>query len=252
MNASDYTERYTENYCPAINHFLKKEFIIPLPECNDFDKTGEFIVQGVSEDTVSTNIIFTYKNSRHGAKITEVYKNTQNSETGAYIKLLGTLGILVYGYPFLFLDAAVSNISPLTARQEPVTTRIAVHIPQSTEWQRNNTFKILDSGNYGLRASVSRISPDTLPPFWGPLWLVQQEGLHIDMIRSVRDKVWDAYKKIKEKCEPSTYNYPLVREYMTTGHAEAEHGLFKRMGLSVAVEAQAAFFSILSSDAGIR
>jgi hypothetical protein len=148
----------------------------------------------------------------------------------------------------VFLDAAVSNVSPLTARREPVTTRIAVHMPQSTIEQRSAVFGALDTVDCGARASVSRISPDTLPDFWGPLWLVQNEGLHIDMIRAVRDALWAAYHQMSESTQSERCDYRMVQEHMINEHAESEHRLFQRMGLTVPVEAQAAFFSILSSD----
>ena len=101
------TEKFTTKYLKPSASGLDSGFTIPLPEIPGLKKSGEFIVQGALEQTVSTNIITKYVSENLGVKCVEVYKNTEEKVEGRFIRLVGTISLLKKGYPFLFLDAAV-------------------------------------------------------------------------------------------------------------------------------------------------
>jgi hypothetical protein len=89
---------------------------------------------------------------------------------------------------------------------------------------------------------------DRLPDFSGTTWLGESKGANLDMIRKLRDYAWNSYKGvIKQTKEKTPFDYRPVQEYMIFDVSTFEHPMFRRMGLSVPVEAQAAFFSVLVS-----
>ena len=96
--------------------------------------------------------------------------------------------------------------------------------------------------------SITKIQHSYLPVFWGPIWLGESKGIDLDMIRRRRDYAWFSYKQLAEQIkEKSPFDYKPVQEHMIFGASRSEHLMFKKMGLSVSAEAQAAFFSVMVS-----
>ena len=89
-----------------------------------------------------------------------------------------------------------------------------------------------------------------MPDFWGPLWSAQSEGIAFDIIKTLREWAWISYENYCSQTDfNSEFDYRPVQHQMIQKTSQAEHHFFKKMGLAVAVEAQAAFFSVLSADA---
>jgi len=78
--------------------------------------------------------------------------------------------------------------------------------------------------------------------------VAQSKGADFDIIRKLREHAWSSYERLIEETEEKTpFDYRPFQEHMIFNTARREHLSFKRMGLSVAEEAQAAFFSVLVS-----
>ena len=131
---------FLENYLKPSEDGLDRTFTLPLPNISGLKECGEYIVQGKLDNTCSTNIISKHVSESEGIRLIEVYKNTEDREKGIFIRLVGTLSILKKGYPFLFLDAAISNVSPRSAQQEEISTRVALHMPQANSEERDIFF----------------------------------------------------------------------------------------------------------------
>ena len=72
------------------------------------------------------------------------------------------------------------------------------------------------------------------------------EGVNLDIIRKLRERAWSAYKRLMAEIpEQIPFDYRPAQESSVFNSSEREHLSFKRIGLSVPVEAQAAFFSVL-------
>jgi hypothetical protein len=243
MNEKDYIKHYLQ---PSPNR-LDNTFTHPLPDIEGLKKCGDFIVQGELEDTFSTNIISKYVSDTEGIKLVEVYKNTQNKVTGVFIRLVGTVSFVKKGYPFLFLDAAVSNVSMLTAEREDITTRVAIHLPQSDPEQNKIFFNLLNEKTKENGISHRTGETDKLPDFWGPIWSTESKRFDLDMIRQLRGYASNAYKNLIEQTrEKSSFDYKPMQEHLVFNISMSEHLLFKKLGLTVPAESQAAFFSALS------
>jgi hypothetical protein len=242
MNEKDFVMNYLQ---PSDNR-LDRTFTHPLPPIEGLTKGGNFIVQGELEETFSTNIISQFESDSLGIRLVEVYKNTQNKVTGAFVRLVGTLRLVKTGYPFLFVDAGITNVSPLTAEREEITTRVAIHLPQADPEQTELFFDGVREKAKGDGITYRDIKRDTLPDFWGSVWLAESKGLASDMIRRLRDYAWLSYKQlIEETKDKSSFDYKPMQQMMIFNNAKAEHLMFKKMGLSVPTEAQAAFFSVM-------
>jgi len=241
MNEKDFVMRYLQ---PSDNR-LEKTFTHPLPPIEGLTKCGDFIVQGEHEETFSTNIVSKFVSESLGVRLIEVYKNTQHKGTGVFVRLVGTISLVKTGYPFLFLDAGITNVSPLTAAREEITTRVAIHLPQADPEQRELFFNGVSEKAKENGIPYRNIERDTLPDFWGAVWLVESKGFNPTMIRSLRDYAWISYKLLTEQTkDKSPFDYKPMQEMMIFNNAKAEHLMFKKMGLSVPTEAQAAFFSV--------
>ncbi|MCX5900154.1 MAG: hypothetical protein NTX06_05365 [Proteobacteria bacterium] len=239
-------ELFIKNYLQPSRESLDRQFTLPLPDDDSLEKTGEFIVQSHCPSTYSTNVITRYERLADGLRLVEVYKSSQNMDSGKFVRLVGTMALVKRGYPFLFLDAAVTNINMQTGEAADINTRIAIHMPQAT-----------DSGRAALMENLSRqadeaslpwgtVNIDALPPFWGPLWHVRMEGVALDAIEQLRLFAWKAYHDFCAAAPPAeNFDYLPVQVQMILKNSKAEHGQFLRMGLNVPVEVQAAFFSIL-------
>ena len=241
-------EDFVKNYLQPSDSRLDRTFTHPLPPIEELRKCGDFIVQGELEETFSTNIITKYVSKSLGIKLVEVYKNTQNKKTGTLVRLVVTLSLVKTGYPILLLDAGITNLSPITTEREEITTRVVLHLPLAEAEERKIFFDGVSEKAQDDGISYREWEPDSLPVFWGPIWLGESEGVDLDMIRQLRDYAWVSYKQFAEQIkEKSPFDYKPVQEYMIFEASRSEHLMFKKMGLSVSAEAQAAFFSVMVS-----
>ena len=138
-------ELFLKNYLHPSIDGLDRQFTLPLPDDESLEKTGEFIIQSHCPSTYSTNVITRYERPDDGIRLVEVYKSSQNMDSGRFVRLVGTMALVKKGYPFLFLDAAVTNINMQTGEAADLSTRIAIHMPQAT-----------DNGRVALMKSLSR------------------------------------------------------------------------------------------------
>jgi len=244
MNEKD----FLENYLWPSGDRLDRTFTHPLPNIEGLKKCGDFIVQCEHEDTFSTNIITKYESDTLGITLKEVYKNNQNKVTGIFIRLVGTMSLVKTGYPRLSLDAAISNVNPLTEEREDIKTMVVIHLPQADPEQRKMIFHSFSELAKESGISYREIQVEYMPDFWGPIWIAESKGVNLDMIRQLRDHAWSSYKGLIEQTKEKTpFDYKPLQENAIFNSASREHLSFKRMGLSVPVEAQAAFFSELVS-----
>ena len=87
-----------------------------------------------------------------------------------------------------------------------------------------------------------------LADFWGTVWIAESKGIDFDIIQKLRDLAWSSYKRLIEQTKEKTpFDYRPFQEHMIFDTAKREHLSFERKGLSVPVEAQAAFFSVMVS-----
>ena len=189
-----------------------------------------------------------YVSDISGVRLVDVYKCSQNKVTGAFVRLVGTISLVKPGYPFLLLDAVVSNVNTFTFEREDIKTAVVIHLPQVDPEERKIFFGHLSEQSKEAGISYSERQLDTMPDFWGPLWLAESKGIELDMIRKLREHAWNSYKGLMERTKGETpFDYRPMQENMVFGAARREHLGFKKKGLSVPVEAQAAFFSVLFS-----
>ena len=245
MTEKDFLEKYL---WPSDDR-LDRTFTFPIPKIDGLKKRGDFIVQCEHEDTFSTNIIAKYESDTLGVTLKEVYKNTQNKVTGVFVRLVGTMSIVKNGYPRLSLDAPISNVFPLTAEREDITTRVFILLPQADSEQR----KIFSSSYTELAKeagiSYSEREVTQLADFWGTVWMAESKGIDFDIIQKLRDIAWNSYKRVIDETKAKLpFDYRPFQEHMIFDTAKREHLSFERKGLSVPVEAQAAFFSVMVSD----
>ncbi len=237
---------FLNNYLQPSEDGLDRTFTMPLPNIPGLEECGEYIVQGKLDNTCSTNIITKYVSKSEDVRLIEVYKNTEDREKGIFIRLVGTLSILKKGYPFLFLDAAISNVSPRTAQQEEISTRVALHMPQANAEERDIFFNLLSK-----KADADNISYDSrnipvLPDFWGPIWSTGEPGIAPGLIKTLREMAWASYESYCNQTKPAeNFDYMPLQNQMAFKNSAAEHHLFEKMGLSVTAEVQAAFFSVM-------
>ena len=226
---------------------LDRSFLIPLPDIPGLKKCGDFIIQSELDETFSTNIISKYATPDQDLRLVEVYKNTEQRATGSFIRLAGTLSLVKRGYPVMFLDAAITNVSLQTGRRDNLKTRLAVHLPQGTDEQRELLFRQLKLAADRDCLACRDLRIDAMPAFWGHIWLAERDEFRPDMIRTVRDCAGDAYQHmVKSTRSQEPFDYIPMQQHIIFHNARAEHLLFQKAGLSVPVEAQAAFFSALA------
>jgi hypothetical protein len=159
------------------------------------------------------------------------------------------MSLVKTGYPFVVLDASVRNVTKSAPEQEAIATRVAVHLPQAGVGQRIIFFGRLSKEAKKAGISYGTINSDEVPAFWGKVWMGQDAGINLDMIRQLRDYSWYAYRDIIERTQARTpFDYRPVQEEMVLNASRREHLVFESRGLSVPTEAQAAFFSVMVSD----
>jgi hypothetical protein len=251
MNEQD----FLENYLWPSGNKLNKAFTHTLPNIEGLKKCGDFIVQCELEDTFSTNIMTTYESDTLGVRLIDISKNSQNKVTGVFIRLVGTLSLVKTGYPFLLLDAPISNVSLSMSEEvevvkvEDIATKVLIFLPQADPAQRKIFFDYLSEQVKESGISYRESEVDFLPDFWGATWLAESKGANLDMIRKLRDYAWSSYKGLIEQTKEKTpFDYRPLQEHMIFDQAKREHLSFTKKGLSVPVEAQAAFFSVMGSD----
>jgi len=232
MNEKD----FLENYLWPSDSRLDRTFTHPLPNIEGLKKCGDFIVQCELEDTSSTNIITKYESDILGVTLKEVYKNTQNKVTGAFVRLVGTMSIVKNGYPRLSLDAPVTTAFPLTTEREDLTTRVFILLPQANPEQRKIFFDHLGELAKEAGISLQEREASQLADFWGTIRMSESKGIDFDIIQKLREHAWSSYKRLIEQTkEKIPFDYDTARR---------EHLSFEEKGLSVPIEAQAAFFSV--------
>jgi len=238
-------ELFIKSYLKPSADGLDRSFTLPLPEISGLKPCGEFIVQGHLDETFSTNIISKFE-SDAGFRLVEVYKNTEDRGQGLFLRLVGTMSLVKKGYPFLFLDAAVANLNVRTAQREELSTRVAIHLPQAGSEQRQVFYETLNTAAEQSGVAYECRELEALPPFWGPLWSARAIGVDLEIIKTLRSIAWAAYDRLCAQTKQNQdFDYRPVQQQMVFKNSQAEHALFKKMGLSVAAEAQAAFFSVL-------
>jgi hypothetical protein len=236
---------FINNYLKPSTDGLDRSFTLPLPEISGLKPCGEFIVQGHLADTFSTNIIAKFE-STAGFRLVEVYKNTEDRRQAIFLRLVGTMSLVKKGFPFLFLDAAVANLDPRTAQKVELATRVAIHLPQADSEHKNIFYDILNREAKHAGFAYECRELEALPPFWGPLWSARATGVDLEIIKALRSIAWTAYDRLCSETQPKAdFDYRPVQQQMVFKNSQAEHQLFKKMGLSVPAEAQAAFFSVL-------
>jgi len=242
-------EDFLTNYLWPSDDRLDRTFTHPLPNIEGLKKCGDFIVQSEHEDTFSTNMMTKYESDTLGIRLVDVYKNTQNKDTGVFVRLVGTMSLVKTGYPFLFLDAAISNVNLFTRERKDIATTVAIHLPQADPEQRKLFFNHLSEKIKEAGVSYREVEPQgRFPDFWGSVWLVESKGAALDMIRQLRDYAWNSYKRlVKQTKERTPFDYKPTQEHSVFNSAQREHLVFKSLGLSVPAEAQAAFFSVMVS-----
>jgi hypothetical protein len=241
MNEKD----FLDNYLWPSSDRLDRNFVFPLPNIEGLKKCGDFMVQCELEDTFSTNIITKYESNVLGVTMKEVYKNTHNKVTGVFVRLVGGMNIVKNGYPRVSLDAPILNVNPFTGEREEIITRMYITLPQADAEQSKIFFEYLGKQAKETGISYSEMTWDTRPVFWGLIWMAEIKGVNLDMFRRLRVYAWNSYKRVIEQTkERVPFDYRPLQEYMIFDVSNREHLSFKKMGLSVPVEAQAAFFSV--------
>ena len=247
MNGKD----FLENYLWPSDDRLDRTFTFPLPNIEGLKKCGDFIVQSEVEDTFSANIITKYESDTSGVTVKEVYKSTQNKVTGVFVRLVGTMSLVKNGYPRLSLDAPISNVSLSISEEveavtvEGITTTVFILLPQADPEQRKIFFDHLSELAKKSGISLQEREVSQLADFLGTIMMAESKGVNLDMIRQLRDYAWSSYKRVIEQTkEKIPFDYRPFQEHMIFDTAKREHLSFRSKGLSVPVEAQAAFFSV--------
>jgi len=246
MNEKD----FLDNYLWPSGNRLDKTFTHTLPDIEGLKRGGDLIIQCEYEDTFSTNIMTKYVSDTLGVRLIDVSKNTQNKVTGVFVRLVGTMSIVKSGYPLLLLDAPISNV-PLRItdeQKEGITTAVFILLGQADSEQRKIFFDRLreQAKEAGIPHQVREV--DYTPNFWGTVWESKTDGIDLDMVQKLRDAAWRSYKSVMEQTkEMPSFDYRPLQEYMIFDTAKREHLSFGTKGLSVPVEAQAAFFSVMVS-----
>lgn len=241
---------FLDNYIRPSTASLNEEFTHPLPPIEGLQPCGNFIVQGELKDTFSTNIMRKYRAESSGIGLVDIYKCTQNIKENVFVRLVGTMSVIKSGYPFMFLDAAVSNISPFSKQREPLTTRVLIHVPGASAEQRKLIFQNLKAEAEARKVPCKEIVIPHNPDFWGPIWLAESKELDKPLIEALRNSAGKSYVAVTETTpSDGAIDYKRVQDHMVYTASRNEHHLFEKIELTVPLEAQAAFFSVMVSGA---
>ena len=241
MNEKDFLDNYL---WPSESKF-NMTFTLPLPNIGGLKKCGDIIVQSEHEDTFLTSIITKYVSDTLGVRLIEIYKNTQNKVTGVFYRLVGQISLVKTGYPMLRLVAGVHNVNMFTGEREDLATRVNVHLPQADPEQRKKVFQSVSDQAKEAGIACNDVATSQLPAFYGSVLVTESKGVNLDIISKLREHAWNSYKVlIEETEEKAPFDYQPLKELMIFHGARAEYLAFKKMGLSVPEEAQAAIFSV--------
>jgi len=241
MNEKD----FLENYLWPSESRLNTAFTHPLPKIEGLKKCGALIVQGEHEDTFQTSIITKYESETVGVRLIEIYKNTQNKVTGVFYRLVGGISLVKSGYPMLRLGAGVSNVNMFTGERADLATRVTVHLPQADPEQRKKAFQSVSNQAKEAGIVLTDVVTSQLPAFYGSVLVAESKGANLDIIRKMREYAWNSYKVLIEETKGKVpFDYRPFQEQTIFHGSKSEHLAFKKMGLSVPVEAQAAVFSV--------
>ncbi|MBW1916121.1 MAG: hypothetical protein JRI86_14510 [Deltaproteobacteria bacterium] len=135
-----------------------------------------------------------------------------------------------------------------TGERQDITTRAHISLNLASDEQRTIFFDHLREQAKTAGISYTEIIPETQTDFAGLRWMAEVKGIDLDMIRQLRDYLWNSYKRVIDQTkEKLPFDYRPWQEFMIFDVSKRENIMFKGMGLSVPVEAQAAFFSVLVS-----
>ena len=244
------TQDFIDGFIPPGGAELAERFMVPLPAVDGLTLQYRFRLQACRGDIWSAAQVDAYRGLDGALRLVDVYRNTQHRRSGLFVRLVGTMGLIVRGCPFVFLEATVSNVSPVTAAAEPLTTRVVAHFPQAAEAVRWELFDALRTAAAGCRGECREVSAPTLPAFWGPLLVVTVPGLKSVLIRDVRRRLARWYcASVTEMLQDAAPDYRAVQDQMIYCSSRAETRMFARMGLDLPCAAQAALFTILSVEA---
>ena len=239
---------FLENFLQPSGANLNQGFTHPLPDIEGLTERGCFIIQSELEDTFSTNIIRKYVSDISGVIVKEVYKNTQNKKTGAFVRLVGTIGYVKNGYPRLVVDAPISNVKLLSGERNDLETKVYIVFPQANAEQKRLVFQKVqeqvEKDGISLIERKSGTEPDNPPS----TCFAESDGIDFSLIEKLRNHAWQAYKYLIQQTEPQkNFDYkPMLHERIfNTSRKEALS--FSNKGLSVPAEVQAAFFSVTTS-----
>jgi len=248
MNEKD----FLENYLRPSGNRLNRTFTHTLPDIEGLKKCGAFIVQSEVNDTFSTNILTKYASDTLGVRLIDVSKNSQNKVTGVFVRLVGTMSIVKNGYPFLLLDAPITNVSLNISEEvelvkiEDISTTVFILLPQADSEQREifSDHLIALANEAGISYKEREVTQ--LADFWGTIWMAESKSINFDIIQKLRDFAWSSYKRVIEQTKEKTpFDYRPFQDHMIFDTAKRENLSFERKGLSVPVEVQAAFFSVM-------
>lgn len=242
-------DQFITNYLTPATPDLNPDVIHPLPDIAGLKKEAEFIIQCEQNQTFSINVIKQYNSDSLKVRLVDVYKNTQRTDTKSFIRLVGTMSLYKHGFPFVFLDAALSNVNPFSAQPEELTTRVMVHAPQTDTQQQKIIFDKLNEVVQDTDIETNLVSNKSMPDFWSQIWLAKVPRLDLQLIKALRDQTWSAYEIIVERGkEDPDFDYASVRNHLTINQSKSEHLLFKKLGFTVPHKAQSAFFGVFVSD----
>ena len=238
-------EDFLTNYLWPSDDRLNRTFTHPLPEIEGLKKCGEFIVQSEHEDTFLTSIVTKYESETLGVRLIEIYKNTENKVTGVFYRLVGEMGLVKNGYPILRLGSGVHNVNMFTGEREDLATRVTIHLPQADPEQRGEVFQRVIAQAKAAGIACKDVAANQLPAFYGSVLEARSKGVDLNIIRKLRDYAWISYKALIEETKAKIpFDYKPLQELMIFNGSRSEHLAFKKMGLSVPEEAQAAVFSV--------
>jgi hypothetical protein len=239
---------FLENYLTDSSDQIDPRFIHEIPPVDGLEKDGRLIIRAEHEDTYSHNVIYKHVNKKSAMRLIEVYKNTQHRKTGIFVRLVGSMSLVKKGFPILFLDAAVTNVSPITADKEDITTRVVLHLPQANPDQRQMLFSTMSEHADKDGFAYRELNIPPLPGFWGPIWVGESKKFDLPFISTLRFSAWNAYRGILNRTEEhNAFDYRPVMEHMVFNNSMSEHLLFNKMGLGVQLESQSAFFTAMVS-----
>lgn len=239
MNEKD----FVINYLQPSDSKLDRTFTYPLPNIEGLKNAGDMIVQGEHEKTFSTNIMTKHVSETLDVNVVEVYKNTQNKDTGNFIRLVGSTCFVKNRYPPLFIDSPILNLDFRTGNPTDINTTMVFHMPLATKTQRFDFFECLKGKALNEDIELMEITTaGRLPDFWGNMLRGGWNGVDLKMMQKLRDHAWNCYEELTEQTDAVPIDYTPAQELLVFHQAESEHHTFAKFGLSVPVEVQGAFF----------